>query len=216
MGPDELYRQLSLNRQLLEAAATRFAVLTDGHDHPRVDTARDRLTLSIKALTQAAGGITGWTATSIDMALLGLAAWAVATVAGEHIGLSSGWVIAATVAVVPALLWPLATLNEALSNTMNRRRTTRPPRPSAIVAPPEAASTSEILMILWNVRDGLAKVMRGWTAGHRLGAAARTAAGFDWLRHRDRHLFWISEADRGVCQAIDSIELWHQTRKRER
>jgi hypothetical protein len=211
--PDELYGLLALNRQRLDAAAAGFASLTDGLDHPRIRTARDRLTASGEALTYAAGGISGWSRTWIAMVVLGVAAWAVATVAGGPVGLSSGWVIVTTVAVTLALCWPMAALNNALSARVNRRRTTRS---SEIVTPARSATTSEILMMLWNVRDSLVVVMKGWSAGHRFGYAARTATGFDWLRRRDRHLRWISEADRCICQAIDSIELWHKSRKPDR
>lgn len=62
----------------------------------------------------------------------------------------------------------------------------------------------------------MAVVMKRRSTAHRFGYVARTAAGFDWLRRRDRHLFWVSDADRCVCQAIDSIEIWLEAREWDR
>jgi hypothetical protein len=56
MSRNGLYGHLVLNKQLLEVAGARFATLTDGLDHLRIDTARDRLRASAEDLTRAAGG----------------------------------------------------------------------------------------------------------------------------------------------------------------
>ncbi|TDC43937.1 hypothetical protein [Micromonospora sp. KC213] len=108
----------------------------------------------------------------------------VAVVAGEFVGLSSGWVITVTVAVVLALFWPVNTLNNALAAKVSRRRTTWPSSLSGSVTPADLDQTAEIIMMLGVVRDRLAVVMKGWSAAHRFGHVARTAAGFDWLRRR--------------------------------
>lgn len=216
MNRSELYEHLALNKQLLEIAVARFASLTDGLNHPRIDTAHDRLSASGAALTGAAGGISAWTRTCLGMVALGLAAWAVAAFAGQLIGLPAGWTITVTVAVVLALMWPVNMLNDALADRVNRRRTKRPASPLEIVAPVDLDPAAEILMMLWRVRDGLAVVMRRWSGAHRFAYVAHSAAGFDWLRRHDRHLFGVSIADRCVCQAIDSIEIWLEARERSR
>jgi hypothetical protein len=216
VSPNGLYEALALNKQLLEVAAARFATLTDGQDHPRIDTARDRLRASGVALTRAGGGISGWTRTWLGMVVLGVPTWAVAAVTGQLIGMPAGWVITVTVAVVLALFWPANTLNNALADRVSRRRTTRPPSPLEIVTPADLDPAAEIIMMLWVVRDRLAVVMKQWSAANRFGYVTLTAAGFDWLRRRDRHLFWVSCADRCLCQAIDSIEIWLEARRRDR
>ena len=61
MNPQGLYERLALDKHVLELAAQRFATLTVGVDHPRVDTARGALELTGVALTRAAGGLSPWT-----------------------------------------------------------------------------------------------------------------------------------------------------------
>ena len=195
----------------------RGRACSDGLDHPRIDTARDKLSASGAALTGAAGGISGWARTWFGMMALGVAAWAVAAFAGQLIGLSAGWTIALTVAVVVVLMWPTNMLNDVLAARANARRTKPPALPLEIVAPAELGpAAAEIITMLWKVRDGLADVMRLWFGEHRFGYLARGAAGFDWLRRHDPHLFGVSAADRYVCQAIDSIEIWLADPERNR
>lgn len=211
-----MYRHLAQNKHLLEIAGARFTSLTLGIDHVRVDTARERLSAAGAALTGAAGGISVWTRTWLGMGALGVAAWAVAAFAGQLIGLSTGWTITVTVAVALVLLWPFAVLNDALADRVNRRRTTWRASPLEIVVPDDLDAADEVILILWGVRDGLAIVMKRWSTEHRFGYVARNAAGFDWLRRHDRHLFDLSVADRCVCQAIESIEVWLDARGRTR
>jgi hypothetical protein len=216
VDPDGLYRQLALNKQLLDAAVARFAGLSDGLDHPRITTARNRLEVCGVALTRAAGGVSAWTRTWLGAVLLGLAAWAVAAVAGQLIGVSGGWTVTLTAVAVLALLWPVNALNNVLADRVNRRRTGPPVAPLAIEAPTGLDPAEEVVGILWGARDGLAIVMRRWSAAPRFGYVARTAAGFDWLRQRDPRLFWLSLADRCLCQAIYSIEIWLDDPERDR
>jgi hypothetical protein len=58
------------------------------------------------------------------------------------------------------------------------------------------------------VRHGLARVLRQWPESHVVGV--------DRLPNRDRHLVWASIADRNLCVAIDSIEIWRDAGERDR
>jgi hypothetical protein len=202
--------QLALIRFRLQTAATRFAKVTAGVDDPWVEIARGRLQVARDAVICAAGGLSRWTRTWICAAVLGSAGWATATFCGQVVGLSRGWTVTVTVVVALSLFWPVVVLNNALAQRINRRRTSHAEPPTAVWS--GADSTADALVLLRIARTELVEVTRLRLATHRFGRYATTAAGFDWLRRRDRHLYWINQADRYVCEAIYSIELWLPSR----
>lgn len=203
-----MYGELARHGELLDLAAERFAVLTDGLGHPRIDTARRHIEASGVALTRVAGGLSGWTRTWLGAALFGIVAWAAATVAGPLAGLSAGWTVTVTVLVVAAAHWPVVLLTNALADRANRRRTKRPASPVTVVEPADSDPTAAVIELLWAVRHGLARVLRQWPESHVVGV--------DRLPNRDRHLVWASIADRNLCVAIDSIEIWRDAGERDR
>jgi hypothetical protein len=75
---DGLAGSLALVRYQVETATARFAALTEGVDHPRMDSARSRLQAAGVAVVQAAGGLSRWTRTWLDAAELAVVCWAVA------------------------------------------------------------------------------------------------------------------------------------------
>ncbi|REF98870.1 hypothetical protein DFJ67_4895 [Asanoa ferruginea] len=208
MNPKGWQGQLAVYKELMDLAEQRFAVLTDGLDHPRIDTARGRIENSADALARVAGGLSGWTRTWFGAVLLGIAAWAVATVAGPLAGLPAGWTITVTVTVVLAAHLPVFLLTNALAERVNRRRTRRRAEPVSIVEPEDPDPAVAVIELLWAVRDGLATVLRQWPEAYIIGV--------DRLASRDRHLYWASVADRDLCVAIDSIEIWRDTREADR
>jgi hypothetical protein len=198
--------RLASTRYLLETAAVRLAEIAKGEDHPRIDDARDRLQAACAAVTNAAGGLSMWTRTWLGLAVLGGASWAAAALTGQLIGLSAGWTILVTVAVVLGLVWPAYTLMNVLARRINRWRTRPPELTPKMTAPVAVTGTAEVLGLLNMARDSLALAIRQRSAA--CGYPVNTAAGFDWSRGRDLPLFWISLADRRLCQVIYSIELW--------
>ena len=209
MNRSELYAHLAQNRRLLGMARDRFASLTDGLDHPGIDSAREELAAADAALSSAAGGISLWIRHCISLLAYGMSAWAVSAFTGRLLGLPAGWTIAVTVATLLALASPVSMLKDAIADRVNHRRTMAPASPlPGPVTPDDPDPAAELIMMLRSVRDGLTVAMRRLSGAHRFGFVAHSAAGFDWLRRHDRHLFEVSLADRLLCQAIDSIEIW--------
>ncbi|GAA4261110.1 hypothetical protein GCM10022255_092450 [Dactylosporangium darangshiense] len=213
--PDAVARKdvsgsLALMRYRVETATVRFARMTGGVDHPLVETARSRLKAADTAAIRAAGGLSPWTRTWIGVAGLGAAAWAAAALC-DRVGLPAGWTIAVAVAALGGAFWPVYAFTNALAQRVDRRRTKRPTSPPPIAAPAGVGPAAEILALLRMARDDLAAAVRRRVADHRFGRVARTAAGFDWLRRHDPQLFWLSLADRHLCQVICSIEAWLPT-----
>ncbi|GAA4677471.1 hypothetical protein [Phytohabitans rumicis] len=193
-------RRLATMKWLLDVAAERFDAMTNGQDHPRIDTARTRIETASAAVARAAGGLSSWTRTWLGMAVAAVGAWTAATVSGGLIGV--------TIVVVLGLYWPMFTLHNVLADRVNRRRTRRPEPPPEISMPAGLDPADQVLRLLWAARDELRGEMRQRAATDRFGYVGRTATGFDWLRRRNGHLAWLTRADRSVCQAIHSIEIW--------
>ena len=107
-----------------------------------------------------------------------------------------------------ALASPVSMLKDAIADRVNHRRTVAPASPPGPVTPDDPDPAAELIMMLRSVRDGLSRRNARLSGAHRFGFVAHSAAGFDWLRRHDRHLFEVSLADRLACQAIDSIEIW--------
>jgi hypothetical protein len=155
-----------------------------------------------------------WVRPWLDALLLAAVVWVTAALCGL-VGLPSGWTIAVTALVAFVSLWPLYGLIYALRDLANRRRLgSRAPRVAS--APTGMATGEQLLHVLVAARSALAAVMRRRIAAHPWGQAARTAAGFDWLRSRDNGLHFASVADRCVCQAIGAVERWLETAERDR
>jgi hypothetical protein len=201
-------------RRFLDEAAQRVADLGQGQDDQAIRAARIRIDESIRAVTRAAGAFPAWVRTWLDALLLAVVAWVTAALCGL-VGLPSGWTIAVTVLVVFMSVRPLYRLVNALRDLAGRRRL-GPPAARVVSPPTGLASGEQLLHALVAARSALAAVMRRRVAAHRWGAAARTAVGFDWLRCRDNGLYFASFADRCVCQAIGSVELWLATVERDR
>jgi len=198
-------------RSHMAAAAARLAEMTEGVDRPGLATVRSQLRAADVSVTRAADGLSRWTHAGLRLVAIGVGSWTAAAVSGQLIGLSSGWTVAVTAVVAAGVLGVLAMLIKRLTARANRRRTT-PTGSAPIAARIDVSPTVEILALLRKARDGLMMAMRGRLAGHRLGYLARTAAGFDWLRRRDRRLRWMSLADRQLCEAICLVELWPAAR----
>jgi hypothetical protein len=205
---------LAMVRRLLGEAAKRVVELDQGQDHPRIQAAQDLIESAIVATTRAAGGLSAWTRTLLDALLLAVIAWGTATVCGL-VGLPSGWTIAVTVLAVLAVVWPVYKLYPALTGWVNRRRL-GPSAPRVAWPPTDITPAEQVLRILAAARSALAVTMRRRAAADPFGYAARTAAGFNWVRRRDTGLYFASLADRCVCQAICSLERWLHTVERDR
>ena len=129
MNRSELYAHLAQNRRLLGMARDRFASLTDGLDHPGIDSAREELAAADAALSSAAGGISLWIRHCISLLAYGMSAWAVSAFTGRLLGLPAGWTIAVTVATLLALASPVSMLKDAIADRVNHRRTVAPASP---------------------------------------------------------------------------------------
>jgi hypothetical protein len=197
---------LKLARYLVESATARFAAITDA-GHPM----RDRLPAAGVAVVNAAGVVSRWAYLLLAAAILGAMTWTVAALVGQFAGLPGGWTSAITVVAVIGLSWPVSLLFTAVTRWDQRRRTTRSGSAPPIQAPVGVSPEAEVLALLRMAREALAGAARQRSAAHRLGHVARTPDGFDWLRRRDRQLFWLSLADRQVSQVIYWIELWPLT-----
>jgi hypothetical protein len=195
---------LARDRQLVELAASGLADLTRRLEHPRLDIARTRLRDAGIALTRGSGGLSAWARTWIGALVIGSGVWITAAVAGDVIGLPSGWVI--TAAAVAFLV--LAGLAHWMNNFLDAHRRRGP---SEALDEGVPGSLAEVIWVLERARDGIREATRLRLATHRFAPAARTPAGFDWLRGIDPHLFYLSLADRCLCQAIDSLEIWRST-----
>jgi Flp pilus assembly protein TadB len=206
----DVVRSLALTRYRLEAATERFASMTGGVDHPLLDGARSRLKAADRAATNAAGGLSRWTRTWIGVPGFGAVAWAVAALC-DRAGLCAGWTIAATVAAAGGAALPVVTFTNALAARVNRNRTQRPSSLPPIAAPLGVGPAAEVLALLRMARNDLAAAVRWRVAPDRFRQITATAAGFDWLRRHDPQLFWLSLADRHLCQVICSIEGWLPT-----
>jgi hypothetical protein len=201
-------------RQALDEAAKRLAGLGEGQDDPDLKAARDLVDVSILAATRALGGLSAWTLTWLDALLLVVIAWVAAT-ACDLVGLPGGWTIAVTVLVALGSVWPILWLQRALRDLANRRRL-RPSPPPPAWSLADLAPAEQVLHVLAAARSALAVTMRRRVAAHRFGHAARTAAGFDWVRQNDTGLYFATLADRTVCQAIEYVEYWLTSVERER
>jgi hypothetical protein len=197
--------RLARDRQLVALAASGLADLTRGVEHPRLDTARTRLRDAEIALGRRAGRRSAWARTRIAALVIGAGVWITAAVARNVIGLHSGWVITAAGAAFLAVSVLAHWMNDVLY-TYRRRGIAQ------AVDEGVPSSFPEVIWLSERARDGIRDATRLRLATHRFASAARTADGFNWLRRIDPYLFDLSLADRCLCQAIDSLEIWMNRR----
>ena len=218
MVGSELSALVGIREQVAEIDI-RLSDLVEGNDDFLLTAAQNRLGIAARAVPQAAGGLSSWPRTVIPMVPYALCCWGTASAAGG-LGLSGGWIVTVTLLVAAFLVWPSYVLNNALSDRLNQRRTSRPSTagPPMAVQPvgPERERVTELLRLVDTTRDGLREAVRQRTATHRLTALAGSAAGFSWLATHDRRLWWYSRADRCLAQVSVLIAGWWQDREEAR
>ena len=192
-----LYAELASIRRVVREATARFEALAAGVDHPRVDTARQRLQSADLLARRAAGGLSLATRTSIDVVVIMVVGWTVATVAG--IVLDPGWTIAVTVVVLLASFWPTYRLLNHLGRRVDERRT-RVGEPTR--------SDGDLVRLLESARYLTQQTMDAWIASHHYRAAAGSVSGLRWLSGMDVPVYNLRHLEVCLCQAIDSVQIW--------
>jgi hypothetical protein len=206
MRRSALYAELVTIRLVLAEADRRFRALTDGVEHARVETARDRIRACDEYAIRAAGGMSTATRTAFDCLVMAGVGWTVAAIVGQIV--SPGWTVAITVIGVLTSFWPTLLLLNRLVRWVDERRTrigTRTLEVTGSIDP-----VTDVVTLLEGARMVTARTMRHWMADHRYRAAAATAAGFSWLTGIDVVLHRLRIVEVCLCQAIDSIEIWRE------
>jgi hypothetical protein len=122
--------------------------------------------------------------------------WSVAELAGPVAGLPTGWAIVAAVAGFLALVWPLLRLSRAVDRAVGRWRLARA---RAATRPVRAGEGPDVPALLRRCRRQL-------TAAMVRRAGPGGAAAFVAQRELGEGMWWMSLADRSLCQAIMVFE----------
>lgn len=186
-------------RQLVAQATTRVDALSAGAAHPDLDMARTRLAHADRTIVRALGQLPYWVRTGITVADIWLATWVFAALAHQVLGLGTGWTIA--VAIVPAIV--AYGLTYKVHNVAGRFVGRRRARWEDGVA-----DTPDLLALLKRARAELAKAAAAQEHSRLAGRPARTVAWYLWSRANDRTLFFISAADRSLCEVMAAVDHW--------
>jgi hypothetical protein len=194
MSRRQLYQDLAAVRALVADGRDRLHESVGDLDQFWLNSARRRLESVDKFLIAAAGGLNGWARTAIGAAAMLVAAAATAVLAGA-LGFPAFWVVACSWVVAVLVELPVRRRVARLAPAVGRRRLDRaaaPRRTRELASLPEALVRARVRLVSTALRQAGSK---HWRAAYLARAAAD-----------DPTMFWLSEADLLLCQAIDYLE----------
>jgi hypothetical protein len=191
---DDVMHHMAAARQLADAAGAAYR--GGGPERSMDDPGAWQLARAANAIERAAAERRPWLSYLMTLVVYPVAAWSVAELAGPVAGLSAGWAVAAAVAGFLVLCWPLLRLGRALDRAVGRRRLARA---RGTTRPVRAADGADVPALLRRCRRELAAA-----TARRAGTGGAMA--FLEQRELDVGLWWMTLADRSLCQAIMVFE----------